>query len=454
MFSDAPLRRVPGAEEAEKIVRRLRLSLVGLGSALAIFATGLTGCTAAKEDLVSVPEDVATISEAVDRVAEGGLVLVGPGTYPEQVLIEKNDVTVRGRDRNTVVIDGEGMRPYGVVAVADGVSVENLTVTQATLYGVLVTGLHDESGPIARGARGYTTLDVEDFPPVQRFAIDHVTAYNNGLYGLYAFNAQHGTITDSYASGSADSGIYVGQCEKCDILVAGNISEANAVGFENANASDSVTVAGNRFTMNRIGVTLISSYQEALAPQRRNTVIGNLISNNANPDSPSQAEGIYGVGVGVSGGRENLFKWNRISQNPVAGVVLDNTEDFAPLDNRFTENVFDANGVNAAIVAADRAPASGNCFDTPPASVLPDGAFNECEGDPGFGSRQEAVRYAALPAIEVPDGISFLQVPPPPAQPTMKDPMRAARKLPARVPHPPLEQFTTPGQSFLQEWSR
>ena len=204
-------------------------------------------------------EDAATLAEAADRVAPGGTILIGAGNYAEQLLIDTPDVTVRGADRNDTVIDGGGIRPYGVVAIADGVRVENLTVTGATFYGVLFTGLHDENGPSAPTADGYQRWDPQQFPPLQRFRVDHVTAYNNGLYGIYAFNAQHGVITDSYASGSADSGFYVGQCRDCDILVTGNVAERNAVGFENANASDSLVVAGNRFSGNRVGLTLLSS---------------------------------------------------------------------------------------------------------------------------------------------------------------------------------------------------
>ena len=65
---------------------------------------------------------------------------------------------------------------------------------------MLVTGLHAEDGPDGAGRDGYTTLGSREFPPLQRFLIDHVTAYNNGLYGIYAFDAQHGVIRDSYAS--------------------------------------------------------------------------------------------------------------------------------------------------------------------------------------------------------------------------------------------------------------
>ena len=80
--------------------------------------------------------------------------------------------------------------------------------------------------------------------------------------------------------GSADSGFYVGQCRDCDILVTDNVAERNAVGFENANASDSLVIVGNRFAGNRVGLTLLSSYQEAFLPQQVNQVVGNLISDN------------------------------------------------------------------------------------------------------------------------------------------------------------------------------
>lgn len=39
--------------------------------------------------VVKVPQDAKSISAAIERVEPGGLVLVGPGTYREAVLIDK-----------------------------------------------------------------------------------------------------------------------------------------------------------------------------------------------------------------------------------------------------------------------------------------------------------------------------------------------------------------------------
>src|SRR5699024_5737181 len=137
-------------------------------------------------------------------------VLVSPGTYDESVTVTKPGITIRGTNRNTVVIDGQDKRPVGISVSANGVTIENLTVANATFYGVLVTG--EPNGGTGRGSTYGGKLDPSKNPPVQRFLVDHVTAVNNGLYGIYAFDSQHGVIRSSYASGSPDSGIYVGQC--------------------------------------------------------------------------------------------------------------------------------------------------------------------------------------------------------------------------------------------------
>ena len=417
----------------------------------AVAVAALAGCStdadpgpsadAARLDLVRVPEDASTFEDAAALVAEGGTIEIGEGTWEESLLVTTPDVTVRGADRNATVIDGGGVRPFGVVGVASGVRIENLTVTGATFYGVLVTGVFDGSGPAAHGAGAYEPFDPQEFPPLQRFQIRGVTAYNNGLYGLYAFNAQHGTITESYASGSADSGIYVGQCEECDILVQDNVAERNAVGFENANASGLV-VAGNRFTDNRVGMTFISNYVEAFSPQRSNLVVGNLVADNSSADSPAQADGAFGIGIGIAGGVDNTFSRNRIAGHPYSGAVLTNTEDLAARGNVFVDNAFDANGTDVANTAADRAPTVGTCLTPLPGQVQPGLGSAPCED-----ARQDPVTDPALLAtLEVPPGVSFLQVPVPREQPHLS----ASRgSVPAAVEMPTAEDVPTPAADYL-----
>jgi hypothetical protein len=399
--------------------------------------------------IVRVPADAPTIQKALDEVAAGGMVLVSPGTYQETALINKPDVTVRGTDRNTVIIDGEGKRPYGVVGIADGVRIENLTVRRTTFYGVLVTGLHDDSGPRANDdSSGYETFDPEKFPPLQRFNINHVTALNNGLYGIYAFNSQHGVIQDNYASGSADSGYYVGQCHDCNILVSGNIGEHNAVGLENANASTPLVISGNRFSSNRVGMTFLSDYQEVFIPQRGNVIVGNLIQDNNEPESPAQADGGFGIGIGISGGTENDFLRNRISGNKRGGVVIANNADLASQRNTFVGNRYVANGVDYVNISSAETPSLGNCAE-PGISTLPvvlSQAFGSCTAKT---TAPAAPADAVVKRFPAPQGMSFLDVPVPGPQPGLSDVDTIPAKLPAVVVMPDAESVKLPSRTLL-----
>lgn len=434
---------------------------LGVLAATAVALTLLTACSGSTDEpsagagsetpgtmeVVRVPGDADTVQGGVDLVAPGGLVLVEPGTYPEEVLIDVEDVTLRGTDRDGVVITGEGSRSSGVVAFADGVRIENLTVRDTLLYGVLVTGTHDADEALTPAVTGYDEFDPDQFPPLERFSIDHVTSTNNGLYGIYAFNARHGVITNTFTSGSADSGIYVGQCRECDTLVSGNVATRNAIGFENANASDSLSVLGNRFAGNRVGMTLTSNYQEAFVPQRGNLVAGNVIDANVGADSPAQADGAFGIGIGISGGQENRLVRNRVSGNLYAGVVINNTEDVSSIDNEFLDNVFAGNRIDIANTARPEHPTSGTCLrgagsDT--LRLLPRGLGLGCSGGPD--------RSVEAPGpIDVPPGASFLDVARPGPLPSLPADDTVPAPLPDRVEHPALDSVPVPAAGLLAD---
>jgi pectin methylesterase-like acyl-CoA thioesterase len=91
---------------------------------------------------LNVPADYPTIQSAVDAANPGDLVLVDRGTYHESVEVTTPGITLRGVDRNEVVIDGEFQRPNGVsVLFADGVVVENMTAINNTSNGFFWSGV-------------------------------------------------------------------------------------------------------------------------------------------------------------------------------------------------------------------------------------------------------------------------------------------------------------------------
>ncbi|MEV7286857.1 right-handed parallel beta-helix repeat-containing protein [Streptomyces sp. NPDC093252] len=395
---------------------------------------------------IRVPGDAPTISDAVSLARPGDLVLVAPGVYRESVQIDTERVTLRGESRAGVIIDGQVRRPNGVVVAAPGVAVENLTVRNNTHNGVLVTGSAAAVNSLP-GSGGYDTGD-EPVSLLKSFLVSHVTATRNGLYGIYAFSAQNGVIEDSYASGGADSGIYVGQCRPCRIVVRNNISELNAVGYEGTNASGDMYVVGNRLVGNRVGLTTNSDHQEKLLPQRDAVIAGNLIADNQQKQTPEQADGGWGIGIGVDGGSDNRFVRNLVTGNVNAGLVITATADLTADRNRITDNTFTANGIDIGWTFPTATQGQGNCLEgNELRTTVPDGLASSaaCPVAATSPTPSGSWRNPAPPA-----GIPFTEVAAPAAQPEFPGAATAGATVVPEVPElPVVADITLPSPSLL-----
>ncbi|GAA1965407.1 hypothetical protein GCM10009838_23710 [Catenulispora subtropica] len=395
---------------------------------------------------IHVPADAPTISDAVALAKSGDLVLVAPGTYHEMVKIQTPRITLRGESRDKVVIDGQLQQPDGVVVTAPGAAVENLTVENNTQNGVLVTG----SAKAAAGQTGpggdYDTGS-EPVTFLDSFLISYVTATRNGLYGIYAFSAQNGVIEHSYASGGADSGIYVGQCKPCHIVVQNNIAELNAVGYEGTNASSDMYVVGNRLVGNRVGLTTDSDHQEKLLPQQDTVVAGNLVAANQQPATPEQADGGWGIGIGIDGGSANQFLHNRITGNSDAGVVITATQDIPPNGNQILDDTFAGNGIDVGFTFPNATKGQGNCLRGEGLHTVPSGLGTSAACPIG---PQTASPSGTWTAPKPPNGIPFTDVAAPPVQPQFPNAAGSpATVVPAAPVVPDTARVQVPTASLL-----
>lgn len=360
--------------------------------------------------VLRVPDGYATIQRAVDEARPGDLVLISPGVYREQVTVpeDRPRIVIRGADRNRVVLDGQDRRSDGIAVRADGVAVENLTVRRFRVNGVVwspAAGYGDDTDRYVQGWRG-----------------SYLTAYDNGLYGVYAFGAQHGRFDHVYASGHPDSGVYVGRCKPCHALVRDSVAELNHVGYEATNASGDVVVEGNTWRRNRVGVQINSLSKERGAPQSGSVLTGNRIAGNQAAEAPRGSEG-FGAGVVINGGSGNLVARNRVSGHAGVGIIVLDSPDYPAADNEVRDNRLARNRVDLALrVAGGRS--RGTCFagNRPRRSAPP-----RLEQHTPCG-RSTAVGTARLPLPASPPQVDYRRVPAPPPQPSMP----AARTAPPR----------------------
>jgi Right handed beta helix region len=300
---------------------------------------------------IRVPEDAPTLQAAVGEAMPGDTIVLSAGSYSGGVVVPpaKHDITIRGVDRNEVVLDGADRRKDGILVHADGVSILNLSA-----HNFLRNGFYWEAA--------------------DRFRAAYLTVWNVREYGIYVEDGEHGIVEHTFVSGAARAAYYVGECRPCDAVLHDVVARLSAVGYSGTNATG-VVIRDSVWDGNGAGIVPNTYANEALPPQARSTIVGNLVTNSGRARVPIRTAlaGFIGIGIAIAGGNENSIADNRVTRSQRYGIVVFPTARFVdfsggpepgppwrPRGNRVSQNVVTGSG------RADLALAEGsgdrNCF--------------------------------------------------------------------------------------------
>jgi hypothetical protein len=255
-----------------------------------------------------------SIAVGVSHAQNGDWVLVWPGYYREAVTVQPtaaltSGLHIRGMQRNGVVLDGTKATGSGIhVQGVNNTWVENMS------------GQHYKSG--SANAFYWTGVD--------GYWGNYLTAYDNGDYGVYAYDSTSSgsvpaTFAFDYGSWNADSGIYVGGCSDCHAVVTNSRAYKNALGYSGTNAGGELYLINSEWDHNATGILPNTLTSEPDPPQRGATIAGNYVHDNNDNDIPGTGiTGIapVGVGIGLAGGWDNIVRDNRIENQKHAGVLV------------------------------------------------------------------------------------------------------------------------------------
>jgi hypothetical protein len=230
----------------------------------------------------------------------GDLILVSPGIYNEAVNVTTDGITIRGLDRNEVVLDGKLELDNGIrILGAKGVAVENMTAMNYTRNGFFWTGVD--------GFRG-----------------SYLTSYRTGDYGVYVFDSLNGDLEHIYAAGSPDAGVYIGECFPCNSVIDDTVSEHNGLGYSGTNSGGNLLIVNSTFRFNRAGVVPNSGSYELCYPERQTTIVGNTVYGNNQTDTPAIDVALLAMGNGilVAGGVLNDIERNLVYDHDKSGIGL------------------------------------------------------------------------------------------------------------------------------------
>lgn len=323
-----------------------------------------------------------SIQQAVDKAQAGDTILVEPGIYYETIYIDAPGITVKGivtgdNPEDRPWLDGENERSDGFNTTGDDFVLEGFGMRGYVGNAVLTTGAERVV---------YRDLIIEGIRGVPG---------KSTIYGLYPVECTDILIEDTYVTGIADAGIYVGQ-SRGPIIVRNNEVTGNVTGIEIENSTHADVY--NNHAHDNVGGILVFLLPNNPSRVGYNTrIYDNLIENNNLPTFAAEGSTVAlvpsGTGIMIMTADNTEVFNNTIRNNRSFGVGLtslyimgysrDTVFDLGPLpennwihDNIWENNGYDPDGLvkEIGIPGADilwTGDGWNNAFDEPTASQFP-----------------------------------------------------------------------------------
>jgi parallel beta-helix repeat protein len=241
-----------------------------------------------------------SIQTAVDQARPGDTIEVEPGRYKEQVLVDIDGITLRGKRSGDAraVLDGENELTDAVIASGHGFTIEGFALRNYTSNGIT-----------AQGATKVVFRDLE--------------IENTGLYGVYPVECKDVLVTGVRARGIRDAAIYVGQSR--DIVVRGNEVLENVTGIEIEN-SVNARVEDNYAHDNTGGILVFLLPNNPSKVGSDTRVVGNRVIANNHPNfgDPTAivAQVPPGTGIFIMGADRTEVTGNEVRGNDSFGIAV------------------------------------------------------------------------------------------------------------------------------------
>ena len=241
-----------------------------------------------------------SIQAALDRAIPGDTIELRPGAYNETLLVDVDDITIRGLKENDQrpVLDGQKRLTDAVITSSHNFTIENLVIKDYVNNGVTV-----------HGGKNATFRDLE--------------VHNTGLYGVYPVECKGVLIERVLATGIKDAAIYVGQSR--DIIVRDCEVHSNVTGIEIENSVHAL-VENNYAHDNTGGILVFLLPNNPSKVGSDTSVRKNRIINNNHPNfgDPTSIVGRVqpGTGMFIMAADRTTVTENEIRGNNSFGVAV------------------------------------------------------------------------------------------------------------------------------------
>jgi nitrous oxidase accessory protein NosD len=272
------------------------LSQPAIASAACVNPGGTGGC-------------FSSINAAIAATFPGGIVLVAPGTYKEDVVIGK-PLSLIGSGASTTIIDATGLSNAIYVDGLDNPGLRNVIVTGFTAKNANFEGILVTNAASVMISRNTVTGNNVGLSPKEETCLGQPPFETGEDFdcgeGIHIMGVSFSTITKNVSSNNS-----------------GGILISDDTGATHDNLIASNVIKDNPFDC---GITLASHAPGPGSTAPHNGIIRNIISNNISQSNGTIGEGaglgIFSDGSGIGLVSGNIVTNNEILDNGIPGVAF------------------------------------------------------------------------------------------------------------------------------------
>ncbi|NKI27539.1 cytochrome-c peroxidase [Arenibacter sp. 6A1] len=256
-------------------------------------------------------KDGGSIQDAVKKANPGDLIRVYPGTYSENVYIDKDNIGLQG-----VVINGKWPTLDGKKEINDAFlySGNGILIESFKIINYKGNGIMGQAG--------------------NNFVIRNNWIIDTGVYGIFPQYGKNGLIEHNVCSKIEDAAIYVGMCDNVDVLH--NEVFDNVAGIEIENSRH--CLVANNYAHNNTG-GILAFVTPGLPIKTTYDVIirDNFVVNNNTPNFGAPGSTVAGVpagtGILIMAADDVIVENNIITGNNNTGITIVDLATGAPKAN-------------------------------------------------------------------------------------------------------------------------
>jgi parallel beta-helix repeat protein len=212
---------------------------------------------------ITVPDDYPTIQEAIYRANEGDTVYVRNGTYSENVVVSKDNLTLIGENRSNTIIDGKGTGSVVIIS-ANNVIMRYFTIRNSAAYESGIYIGYNYAGNVVQ-----SNIITNDYCGISVLSSDNITALGNKItnneYGFYMVQSSENGLVDNVITNNV-RGISLDLCYN-NTVTNNRIEESSVFGIGVYRSSNNM-IDRNTFTNNSLGIRLWGVCRHVVKRQR------------------------------------------------------------------------------------------------------------------------------------------------------------------------------------------